>query len=124
VCCLELEFADHISGLGTGSAPKSFIKHGINTTIVELDPVVHEYATKYFELPTNHTAHLSDAVPWVADMSKAQPESFDFIVHDVFTGGAEPTALFTLEFLQGLYNLLKEDGSIAIVCITSPYERS
>lgn len=124
MCCLCTDFADDISGLGTGSAPKSFIKHGINTTIVELDPVVHEYATKYFELPTNHTAYISDAVPWVADISKAQPESFDFIVHDVFTGGAEPTALFTLEFLQGLHKLLKEDGSIAIVCITLSHEQS
>jgi spermidine synthase len=85
---------------------------------VELDPVVHEFATTYFELPTNHTAYITDAVPWVAETSKSQPESFDFIVHDVFTGGAEPTALFTLEFLQGLYNLLKEDGSIAIVRTT------
>ncbi len=109
-------FANDISGLGTGSAPKSYIKHGVNTTIVELDPAVHEFATNYFELPTNHTAYITDAVPWVEDRSKAQPESYDFIVHDVFTGGAEPTALFTLEFLQGLYKLLKEDGSIAIVC--------
>lgn len=108
-------FSNKISGLGTGSAPKAYIKHGINTTIVELDPVVHEFATKYFELPANHTAHLTDAVPWVDRISKSQPESFDYIIHDVFTGGAEPTPLFTLEFLQGLSNLLKEDGSIAIV---------
>ena len=114
---------DNISGLGTGSAPKSFIKHGINTTIVELDPVVHEFATNYFELPTNHTAYITDAVPWVEQTAKTKPESYDFIVHDVFTGGAEPTALFTLEFLEGLFKLLKEDGSIAIVYRRSPYQR-
>ena len=68
--------------------------------------------------------YITDAVPWVDQTAKAQPESFDFIVHDVFTGGAEPTALFTLEFLQGLYKLLKEDGSIAIVRSLSPYQRS
>jgi hypothetical protein len=33
----------------------------------------------------------------------------------VFTGGAEPVDLFTLEFLQGLGDLLKPDGVIAIV---------
>jgi spermidine synthase len=75
---------------------------------------------KWFELPTNHTAVISDAVPWVADMAKARPETYDYIVHDVFTGGVEPTALFTLEFLEGLYKLLKEDGSIAIVGYHSP----
>ena len=109
------------SGLGIGTAPKAFISHGINTTIVELDPVVHEFATKYFDLPTAHTKVIQDAVPWVEHTTKTQPNSFDYIVHDVFTGGAEPTALFTQEFLQNLDTLLKEDGSIAIVGFkTSP----
>ncbi|KOS22691.1 hypothetical protein ESCO_003816 [Escovopsis weberi] len=40
--------------------------------------------------------------------------TFDYIVHDVFTGGAEPVDLFTLEFLQNLHNLLSDDGAIAI----------
>jgi spermidine synthase len=85
---------------------------------VELDPMVHYFATKYFNLPTNHKAILQDAVPWVATTAREQPEIYDYIVHDVFTGGAEPTPLFTLEFLKGLDALLKPDGVIAIV---SPY---
>jgi len=44
---------------------------------------------------------------------------YDFIIHDVFTGGAEPIDLFTLEFLKGLSNLLKSDGVIAIVSWTA-----
>ena len=88
--------------------------HGINTTIVELDPVVHEFATKYFDLPDGHTAHLEDAIEFVEVKSQEKPESYDYIVHDVFTGGAEPTALFTFEFLQGLKSLLKADGVVAI----------
>ena len=102
------------SGLGIGTSPRSFIDRGINTTIVELDPIVHDFATKYFDLPPNHTAILSDAVDYVSRTSLTAPHSFDYIVHDVFTGGAEPTALFTLEFLQGLEKLLKEDGVVAI----------
>jgi spermidine synthase len=77
--------------------------------------VVHYFATKYFDLPTTHTKVISDAVSWVETQSKEQPESYDYIVHDVFTGGAEPIPLFTLEFLKGLDALLKEDGAIAIV---------
>ncbi|KAF2663283.1 spermine/spermidine synthase [Microthyrium microscopicum] len=101
-------------GLGIGTAPTAFITHGINTTIVEIDPVVHDYATKYFSLPTNHTKVIADATTWVDSQAKAAPESYDYIIHDVFTGGAEPIALFTYEFLQGLNTLLKEDGAIAI----------
>jgi spermidine synthase len=104
-----------LSGLGIGTSPKSMIAQGINTTIVELDPAVHYFATKYFDLPSNHTAVIENAVPYVARTSRQRPGSFDYIVHDVFTGGAEPTPLFTLEFLQGLYDLLSERGSIAIV---------
>ncbi|KKA29208.1 hypothetical protein TD95_000954 [Thielaviopsis punctulata] len=103
-----------VIGLGIGTTPGAFITHGIDTTIVEIDPVVHEFAEKYFDLPTNHTSVIEDAVSYTAGLAKTAPESFDYIVHDVFTGGAEPVPLFTLEFLQGLYDLLKPDGVIAI----------
>ena len=51
---------------------------------------------------------------FVSSASLTNPKSYDYIVHDVFTGGAEPTALFTLEFLQGLEKLLNDDGVVAI----------
>lgn len=101
-------------GLGIGTAPNAMIAHGINTTIVELDPVVHHYATKYFNLNPKHTAVIDDAVTYVADKSISSPGSFDYIIHDVFTGGAEPVSLFTTEFMEGLYKLLTDDGVVAI----------
>lgn len=103
-----------VIGLGIGTAPNAMIAHGINTTIVELDPVVHHYATKFFGLSRNHTAVIDDAVSYVADKSVTNPGSFNYIIHDVFTGGAEPVYLFTTEFLQGLYDLLIDDGVVAI----------
>jgi hypothetical protein len=103
-----------VIGLGIGTAPNALIAHGLNTTIVELDPVVHKYATEYFGLSPNHTAVISDAVRFVADKSVSNPKSYNYIIHDVFTGGAEPVYLFTTEFMQGLYNLLTDDGAVAI----------
>lgn len=103
-------------GLGVGSAPSAMIAHGINTTILELDPVVHEFALKYFGLPSNHTLFLGDALPIVHQMTTDVDSRYDIIIHDVFTGGAEPVNLFTLEFLSNLNALLKPDGVIAIVC--------
>jgi len=44
---------------------------------------------------------------------------FDYIVHDVFTGGVEPAALFTVEFLTDLRTALKPNGVIAIVSSSS-----
>ncbi|KKY13974.1 putative spermine spermidine synthase [Diplodia seriata] len=101
-------------GLGIGTAPAALIKHGINTTIVELDPAVHAMATKHFALPPRHTAVLRDAVGYVAETAARAPASFDYIIHDVFTGGAEPAALFTLDFLAGLKTLLRPDGVVAV----------
>ncbi|KAK7931504.1 Spermine/spermidine synthase [Apiospora marii] len=101
-------------GLGIGTSPSAMIAHGIDTTIVEIDPIVYEYAVKYFGLPANHTAVIEDAVSYTARAAVEEPEHYDYILHDVFTGGAEPIPLFTLEFLQSLNALLKPDGVIAI----------
>ncbi|KAL8897050.1 MAG: hypothetical protein Q9207_007409, partial [Kuettlingeria erythrocarpa] len=102
------------SGLGIGTTPSALLAHNISTTILEIDPVVHAFATKYFALPPNHTAVIQDALAFVAnsqsDTSKKDAEKYTYIIHDVFTGGAEPLSLFTLEFLEGLKNMLKPEG--------------
>lgn len=86
--------------------------------MVELDPVVHTFATKYFQ-PSNHTTVIEDAITYTARMAANESETrFNYIIHDVFTGGAEPIPLFTLEFLQNLNALLKPNGVIAIVCFS------
>lgn len=90
--------------------------HGIDTTVVEIDPVVHEFAMQYFQLPSNHTGMVEDAVGYARRTANdTAGKRFDYIVHDVFTGGAEPVDLFTLEFLQDLSTLLNPGGVIAIV---------
>ena len=78
---------------------------------------MHEFATKYFDLPENHTSIIGDAIKVVGDMQKTKESrnTYDYIIHDVFTGGAEPIDLFTREFIMGLSDLLKPDGIIAIV---------
>ena len=92
--------------------------------MVEIDPVVHQFASKYFLLPGNHTAVIEDAVSYTSRTAIESPAKFDYIVHDVFTGGAEPIPLFTLEFLQNLNALLKPEGVIAIVSQTHDLSRS
>ncbi|KAI0102979.1 S-adenosyl-L-methionine-dependent methyltransferase [Nemania sp. FL0031] len=101
-------------GLGIGTTPSALISHGINTTIVEIDPVVHKFAGKYFGLPPNHTAVIEDVVSWSQHNAPALHEHYDYIVHDVFTGGAEPVDLFTDTFLLGLKHMLKPNGVIVI----------
>ncbi|KAI0811710.1 S-adenosyl-L-methionine-dependent methyltransferase [Xylaria sp. FL0064] len=101
-------------GLGIGTTPSALISHGIETTIVEIDPVVYKFASKYFGLPSNHTAVIEDVVSWSQVNAPSLRENFDYIVHDVFTGGAEPVDLFTDTFLEGLKHMLKPNGVIVI----------
>lgn len=98
------------------------IKHGVKTDIVELDPVVYRYALDYFNLDPDHTAYLEDAVGFVDRESTRVEErkQYDYIIHDVFTGGAVPASLFTQEIFEGLKTLLAPDGVIAIVRPTQP----
>ncbi|KAJ5689477.1 hypothetical protein N7462_003869 [Penicillium macrosclerotiorum] len=102
-----------VIGLGVGTTPAALMKHGIDTTVVEIDPVVHKLATQYFNLPSNHLPVIEDATKFVERAQKL-PSQYDYIIHDVFTGGAEPAELFTMEFLKGLSSLLRDDGVIAI----------
>lgn len=99
-----------------GTTPSALIAHGINTTIVEIDPTVYDFAIRYFNLPSNHTAIIDDATIFVDKMEAkgVQKQTYDYIIHDVFSGGVEPINLFTQEFLSGLSNLLSTEGVIAI----------
>lgn len=110
---------DNSSGLGIGTSPSALIAHGIETTIVEIDPVVHQYASQYFHLPQNHIPVIRDAVSFVKELQGSAQDrgKYDYIIHDVFTGGAEPIELFTKEFLEGLSYLLNPEGVIAIVSL-------
>ncbi|KAM7223967.1 S-adenosyl-L-methionine-dependent methyltransferase [Rhypophila decipiens] len=105
-----------VIGMGVGTTPAALVAHGIDTTVVEIDPVVSEFAAKYFKLPKTVKTVIEDAVTYTDTLSSTDEgkETFDYIIHDVFTGGAEPIPLFTLEFLQTLEALLKPGGVIAI----------
>ncbi|POS85173.1 hypothetical protein EPUL_001658, partial [Erysiphe pulchra] len=110
---LDSEAKAYVVGLGIGTTPAALIEHGIDTTIVEIDPVVYDFAQKYFSLPKNHVAIIADAVSHTAELAQ-KSQKYDYIIHDVFTGGAEPLELFTVEFIQDLSAILKPGGVVAI----------
>ncbi|WPH03213.1 Hypothetical protein R9X50_00609000 [Acrodontium crateriforme] len=103
-----------IIGLGIGTAPKALAAHGIDTTTVEIDPIVYALATKYFGLPVTNNVVVQDAVSFVNSAVSTKSQKYDYIIHDVFTGGAEPLNLFNLEFIQSLRALLTSNGVAAI----------
>jgi hypothetical protein len=117
-----------VIGMGIGTTPAALVAHGVRTTVVEIDPAVVDFAHEYFALPEEGKGLdtvVEDAVTFAERAAVAAAAAttagkgveagrYDYIVHDVFTGGAEPVALFTLEFLSSLAALLKPSGVIAI----------
>jgi len=105
-----------VIGLGTGIAAGAFTQHSIQTTVVEIDPVVYDYAQKFFDFPKPHAVFLEDARGWVHNRTDRllEAERFDYVVHDCFSGGGVPTHIFTTEFWTDLKGLVKSDGVVAV----------
>ncbi|KAI0750969.1 S-adenosyl-L-methionine-dependent methyltransferase [Daedaleopsis nitida] len=111
-----------IIGLGTGVAASSFMRQGIPTTLVEIDPAVYDAAKRFFGLPVPPPERLfiEDARGWVHNTSvtlKSRPTDvgrFDIVVHDCFSGGSVPAHLFTQQFWTTLKDIVTPDAIIAV----------
>jgi hypothetical protein len=111
-----------IIGLGTGISANAFARHGIATTIVEIDPAVYDAARQYFGLsdPGNNNVFLQDARGWVRGrrvMVEAEDPSaikYDVVVHDCFSGGGVSEHLFSIEFWNNLKTILSPEGVVAV----------
>ncbi|KAI0677382.1 hypothetical protein C8Q78DRAFT_1002534 [Trametes maxima] len=122
-----------IIGLGAGISATSFARHGLDTTIVEIDEVVYDAAHRFFGLPTPGPDRLfiQDARTWVRNRSLtltesstttapgeaaelASPELFDIVIHDCFSGGGVPSHLYTEEFWRDLKNIVSPHGIVAV----------
>ncbi|GAA6002921.1 hypothetical protein JCM10207_001898 [Rhodosporidiobolus poonsookiae] len=105
-----------IIGLGAGLSARALAAHGVNLTVCEIDPVVYRFAREYFAVdePSGGVV-LRDAVAYVEELREEGKEKvFDYIIHDVFTGGAVPSPLFTLDFWTSLKPLLHPSGVLAV----------
>lgn len=78
------------SGLGVGISARGFHNHGLNTTIVEIDPAVYHAARTYFGLASPRGGViLEDAREFMA----REEGDYDYIIHDVVR---LPSVLLTL----------------------------
>ena len=111
-----------VIGLGTGISATALKKHGLETTIVEIDPVVYDAARTYFGLPDpgEGRVFIQDARKFVWNKKQRLETGkdslkFDVVIHDVFSGGGVPGHLFTLEFWNDLKAVITEDGIVVVV---------
>jgi spermidine synthase len=93
-----------------GITANYFHKSGFNITAIEIDPVVHNFAEKYFGLPELRVIH-EDGRSFIEQVD----ETWDIIVHDVFRGGSVPESLFTLQMWDAVRRVLSKNGVLAVV---------
>ncbi|KAF9013363.1 spermidine synthase [Cyathus striatus] len=110
-----------VIGLGAGISAASFMRHGISTSIVEIDPAVYEAARTYFGLPDPGPGKvfLEDARTWAArrkDVTELGTRGtlFDIVVHDCFSGGGVPEHIFTSEFWEDIKAAMQPDGILVV----------
>ncbi|KAF7352559.1 Spermidine synthase [Mycena venus] len=110
-----------VIGLGAGISATAFNRHGIETTIVEIDPAVYDAARLYFGLPTHPPGNLflEDARTWAARRravtGTGNPHPlFDIVVHDCFSGGGVPEHIYTVEFWDDLKAALHPEGVVVV----------
>lgn len=97
-------------GLGGGHVARDLKAKGLTTDTIEIDPAVAEASLNYFHFKPTGDFIVGDARYEIQKLRKR----YDFIIHDCFTGGSEPTHLLTLEMLSSLRGLLTEQGVLAL----------
>lgn len=97
-------------GLGGGHVARDLKAQGIDTDTIEIDPAVAEGARRWFHFEPTGLFLVGDARHEIKQLHGR----YDFIIHDCFTGGAEPTHLLTQEMMRELRGLLNERGILAL----------
>lgn len=99
-------------GLGVGVSAKSLFEQNVRVDVVEIDPAVYQAAVDYFDLPkTLNSVNLEDGRQYI---DRAPSASYDYIVHDVFTGGSVPSSLFSKSAVEQLHRILRPKGILAM----------
>lgn len=97
-------------GLGSGHLVSVYEQFGVRTDSIEIDPAVAYAADRYFSFQPTGDVIVGDARYQIKQLNKR----YDFIIHDCFTGGAEPIHLLSLEMFQELKAKLKPGGVLAL----------
>jgi SAM-dependent methyltransferase len=97
-------------GLGIGSLPSALEARGIKVDVVEIDPAVVRFASRYFGFASKGNVYQEDARTFL----RRTDRHYDLIVHDTFTGGTTPEHLLSREVMQRIHDLLRPGGVMVL----------
>lgn len=103
-------------GLGGGIVAQALHDHGCAVDALELDSAVARFAAAHFGV-SGPRVIVTDALKWL----KSAPDSaYDYVVHDVFTGGAVPASLYSIDTFRLIRRTLRPDGVLALNFVGAP----
>ncbi|MCX7011705.1 MAG: fused MFS/spermidine synthase [Candidatus Sumerlaeota bacterium] len=106
-----------VVGLGGGALLHPLRELGYDVDVVEIDPVVAEFAAKYFRAdPELYHLVPEDGRAYVRRCDK----QYDVILYDVFSGGGQPFHFFSREAFQETKRILAPDGVLGLNVISFP----
>ncbi len=99
-----------VVGLGAGTLA-AYGKPGDRYTFYEINPMVEQFARKYFTYLEQCRAELEIVIGDARlSMERQPPQAFDVIIVDAFSGDAIPVHLITKEAMDVYARHLKPDG--------------
>lgn len=104
-----------VIGLGAGLVPAWYQAQGVNTEVVDIDPVVVDLARNYFNFDPSIPVHIEDARYFLINSTKR----YDYLVLDVFNGDTTPGHLLSTEAMQLIKQKLNPNGVLAVNLIGS-----
>ncbi|KAJ8096530.1 hypothetical protein POJ06DRAFT_48099 [Lipomyces tetrasporus] len=108
-----------IIGLGIGTAATAMINHNVSTDVVEFDFEVVRFAVEHFQFPIDRArVTICDARKHMRSLVQQAIEGgireYDYIIHDIFTGGVVSPRLFTSEMWQDTRRIMAPDGVLVV----------
>jgi len=110
-----------VVGLGGAVIPREFLYYypDIKIDIIEIDPDMVKIAKDFFffEETSNVNVYLGDAFYVVKELSS----KYDIVILDAFLGNYIPFHLMSIEFLQSVSEILKDDAVLVVnSCVVHP----
>lgn len=106
-----------VIGLGGGAVPMALARQGVETEVVDIDPLIVETASQWMGFdPARVRVHLMDGRAYIRRCKR----TYDLVIFDVASGGNQPFHLFTQEVFEETARILNPGGVVAINYIGFP----
>lgn len=107
-----------VIGLGAGVVPAWFERNGVSCDVIDIDEEIVEVARDRFGFRSSGRVWVEDARAGISQL----PETWDYVVLDVFGGDATPAHLLSCEAVGIIEERVAPGGVLAVnlICQLSP----